>query len=141
MKIKQRIQNEKGYSAADLSIAIIILILFVSLITTVYYNYYMSVAAKNRQAAATNAVIDVMEQIEKMPYETVDTQSAQAKIQELYEQNKIAKGYTVTALVEKYNEMPANTQKEDLIKTVKVTVQYTVSDKTQTIEMSHLITK
>lgn len=48
------------------------------MITSAFYNYYISIQSKNRRTIATNIVIDIIENVEMMKYEetsqdTVDT--------------------------------------------------------------------
>lgn len=149
MKLIQ-IRQEKGITTADLAIAIIILIIFVSLISTAFYNYYISSAGKNRSAIATNCAIDVIEQVKKMEYDQI----TQETVEQLVEKMKttgievstgntiyIPKPYIVTVNLKNYHQTEGNTDKKDVIKQLTVTVQYEVSKKTEQIQISRLITK
>lgn len=147
--IKNQCKQNNGFTTADLAVAVVILMIFVSLIATAFYNYYMSVTQKNRSAMATNCAIDVIEQTKKMNYEEVTQESINRLIENLKNGIEIESGntifipqpYEVTAQVEKYNETQNNTTKQDLIKRLTVTVQYVAGNKMETIEMSKLITK
>lgn len=136
-----KLKENKGFAATDITIAVIIILIFVSIITTAYYNYYLTITSKNRNAIATNCIIDVIENAEMMDYEDITEDTLKAKIQELYDNNTLPQQYKVTALVEKYNETDGNTNKKDLIKKITVTVQYEIGKKTQNLEISTLITK
>ncbi len=77
MKLNECTSN-KGFTTAEIIISIIIIILFTSMITSAFYNYYISIQSKNRRTIATNIVIDIIENVEMMKYEetsqdTVDT--------------------------------------------------------------------
>lgn len=147
--VKHRWKGNKGFTTADLAVAVVILMIFVSLIATAFYHYYMSVTQKNRSAMATNCAIDVIEQTKKMNYEEVTQESINQLIENLKKGIEIESGntifipepYEVTAQLEKYNETQGNTAKQDLIKRLTVTVQYVAGNKTETIQMSKLITK
>lgn len=135
------IKSNKGFTATDIVVAVIIIILFVGLITTVFYNYYLSTAAKNRNAMATNCLIDVIENVKQMNYDDISEQTVASLVEQMIEDGSIPDGYTVSAEVQKYNETEGNTDKLDLIKTLKVKIEYTVSNKKEEFEMSTLITK
>lgn len=49
--------------------------------------------------------------------------------------------YTLTANVEKYNEIAGNEEKSDLIKILTVKVEYTINDKQESNEIKRLIVK
>ncbi len=63
--------NNKGFTTTDIIIAIIIIILFISIITSGFYNYYITTQSKSRKTVATNAIIDVIENVEMMEYDSV----------------------------------------------------------------------
>lgn len=140
-KIATKIKQNKGFTTQDVVISIIIIVIFVSIITTLFYNFYISTSAKNRNAIALNCIIDVIEQAKMLNYDELD----QTKIEELLEtltSNKtIPNGYEVNVELQKYNEIAGNEDKKDLIKILKVKVQYLVGQKTEKIEISTLITK
>lgn len=140
-RIATKIKQNKGFTSQDVVISIIIIVIFVSLITTLFYNFYISTSAKNRNAIALNCIIDVIEQAKMLKYDELD----QTKIEELLgtlKSNKtIPNGYEVSVELQKYNELEGNTDKKDLIKILKVKVQYLVGQKTEKIEISTLITK
>lgn len=141
MNIKINYKDNKAFTTADIIVAIIIIVLFSSIIATAYYNYYLSVTAKNRNAIATNCVIDVIENIEMMNYDEVTTITVNSKIQELYENKTLPEQYTLTATLEKYNETAGNTDKKDIIKILTVKAQYKVAKKDREIEIKRLIIK
>ena len=146
---KIKLKNNKGFTTVDISISIIIIILFVSIISTAYYNYYISITRKNREAQAINTIIDIIESIEKMNYEEI-TQDEISKLIEELKNGKITNygnkitipnGYEVTVIIEKYNETLHNEDKKDLIKKINVKIEYQVGNKTEKIEINKLITK
>lgn len=133
--------NNKGFTTADVVIAVIILVLFVSIITTSFYNYYISTQSKNRRTIATNAIIDVIEKIETMNYDDVNRETVNKVIDSYVQDGTIQTGYTITADLQKYNETAGNEDKKDLIKILSVKAQYTINDKQENIEIKTLITK
>ncbi len=134
-------KNNKGFSTAEIIIAIIIIIFFSGLIAGTYYNYYISNSAKTRNARASLCIVDVIENVKAMEYEKIDEQSVKNKIDEMYENNILPKQYTVTADIQKYNEIEGNEEKLDLIKIIKVKVIYEVGNDEKELEISSIVTK
>ena len=60
------LKSKKGDTAVDISISILIIIIFVSIITSAFYNYYLSNTAVARNSTAVNYAIDVIETVEQM---------------------------------------------------------------------------
>lgn len=165
MILKKALREEKGFTGVDLTIAVIILMLFVALITTLFYNVYLSSSSTKRSATANSYIIDVFENIDRMTYEEVqqdnivnsstDTfvQVLQAKLIEnskidnvlikrgITEDKNLAKPFQLEISVSNYNQTEGNTDKEDLIKIIKVRMKYKVGKKVETIDSQRLKTK
>lgn len=139
--MEKKIRDNKGFTTTDIIVAIIIIILFVSVITSAYYNYYISSQSKTRKTMATNIVIDIIENVEMMPYDDVSINSVNELVENLRTNATIQNGYTVTISLEKYNETPGNEDKKDLIKILKVKIEYLVSKRQESLEITRLITK
>lgn len=137
----EKYKDNKGFTTTDIVLAIIIIILFVSIITTAYYNYYISSQSKSRKTIATNIVIDVIENVEMLVYDEVNINSVNELIESLKENGTIQKEYTVTSTLQNYNEISGNEDKKDLIKILKVKVEYPVGNKKENLEITRLITK
>lgn len=138
---KQKLKGNKGITTGDIIISIIIIIMFISIITTSFYNYYLSTQSKTRRTMATNALIDIIENVEMMEYSTVDQASINTLIQEFISDGTIPSGYNVNFTLTNYNETENNTDKLDLIKILNVKVSYILNDKEETFEITRLITK
>lgn len=137
----KKYKDNKGFTTTDIIVAIIIIILFVSIITNAYYNYYLSSQAKTRKTMATNIIIDVIENVEMMLYDDISTNSINELVENLKQNGTIPNSYTVTTSLEKYNEIAGNEDKKDLIKILKVNVEYTISKKQENLEITRLITR
>lgn len=141
MNIKKLHENNKGFTTQEIIISVIIIIIFVSIITSGFYNYYMTIQSKNRRTSATNIIIDVIENVEIMNYEDVTINNIQALIKSLEQDGTIYKPYKVSFTLQNYNEIEGNEDKKDLIKILKVSIQYTVNDKEEKYEITRLIKK
>ena len=134
-------KNNRGFTTADIVVGIIIIILFISIITTSFYNYYLSIQSKNRKTLATNSIIDVIENVEIMNYDDITIDSVNNLINQLTLEGNIPNGYKVTAILQKYNETEGNENKQDIIKILTVRAEYTVNSKQENIEIKRLILK
>lgn len=64
-------KKEKGFTTVDLSIAVIVLILFVTIMTSMIYSVYMSSTEAKRTATALNYCVDIFEAIGQSSYQSV----------------------------------------------------------------------
>ncbi len=136
-----KIKESKGFTTADVVVSVSTIVIFIGLITSLFYNFYLTATAKNRNAIATNCLIDVIEEVKLMKYEEIENNKIDLLIETLEANQTIPKGYQVNATIQPYNEIQGNENKSDLIKILKVTVNYTVQDKNEKIEISTVITK
>ncbi len=75
--------DNKGFTTAEIIISIAIIIIFTTIITSAFYNYYVSAQSKNRKTIATNIIIDVIENVEMMKYEETSQDTVNTLIQTL----------------------------------------------------------
>lgn len=137
----KKLKKEEGFTTADIAVSVILLVMFVSVIASAFYNYYLTINAKNRNAIATNVIIDVIEFVKIKEYEEVANENTIKWIQELYANKTIPNQYKVTMQVQKYNEMVGKQGKQDIIKKLTVQVEYPVGQQTKKIDTSTLIIK
>ena len=137
---RQKCISQRGVTSADVIVAVIIIMLFVSVITTGFYNYYKSVQSKNRITIATNIIVDVIENVEMLKYDEVTKENIDNIVKNFESDGTISKSYTVTTDLQNYNETEGNTDKKDFIKILKVKVTYGDND-IENFEVTRLITK
>ena len=140
------IKKNRGFTTADIVVAIVVMMIFVGMIATLFYNFYLSTTAKNRNAMATNYIVDVIEEIKAMNYDEVqkdtqDSNSINNLIQQLEATKQIPKEYIITGEIQKYNETEGNTDKKDLVKILTIRVEYSLGKKTEKIEILTLLIK
>lgn len=139
MNIRQIYTNNKGFTTQEVIISIIIIILFISIITGGFYNYYISIQANTRRAVASNIIIDVIENVEIMNYDDITTNNIDTQIQKLKSENVIPNNYKIQFTLNNYNQTEGNQDKKDLIKILTVSVKYTVGNKEENYEITRLI--
>lgn len=148
------IKNNKGITLVDISISIMIIFLFSSLITGLVYNYSISTKAVQRKAEATQYAITVIEKLKQIGYDSVEEElgelnknsdgSYTISIDNQIFKDEISQkdGYKVTIQLQKYSETQENIGKEiqDAIIISTVTVEYKVgTDKN--VELRTLLVK
>lgn len=156
------IKNNKGITLVDISISIMIIFLFSSLITGLIYNYSTSTKTVNRKAEATQYAITVIEKLKQIGYDSVEYALNENEI--IYKQNKDKgnyytlgidneifggenlqkNGYKVTIQLQKYSETVENINKEgiqDAIIISTVTVEYKVGTQDKNVELRTLLVK
>jgi len=158
------LKNNRGVTLADISISIMIIFLFSSLITGLVYNYSTSIKAVNRKAEATQHAITVIEELKQIEYNNILSALANNGIKynenEKYytlgldELNEIPEnksidhqilekdGYNIVIKLQKYEETEGNSDKEkDIIIIATVTVKYNVGRQEQKVQLTTLLVK
>lgn len=163
-----KIKNNKGLTGVDVTIAVVILAIFVSLIANMFYNVSQIGNAVNRKSEATYVAIQVIEAIKQIEYDSLpkgyieesdltDMTSEEAEIanttmtlDNLYtilgEGNEVVlkNGYSVEIKIENYKKIKGETEAEeleDILKRVTVTVKYNEKAKEQTVELSTVVVR
>lgn len=156
-----KLKSQKGISGIDLTISIIIIMLFISLIALLAINVSTSLSAKRRVDLATECITKIMEEIDKIDYSSVeiinDTELAESAtyaasslreaIKNIVFNNSIDPkwqeygisnyGDILTVSIKTENYLPED-ETQDLLKKVTVKVKYRLNKKDETIEVSRL---
>lgn len=132
--MKINVKSRNGVTGIEITVAIVILTIFVSLISTIFINIYLNSTEAQRNTIATGYATQIAEMIDKMYYVDVEEDILSEKIEEI----KIASGYTVTADVENYTP---NDDSKDLVKTITITVNYKVGNNEKTIKIEKIKAK
>ena len=132
--IKTNIKSDFGFTMTDLVIAMIIFLIFSGLVVTAFYSSYVVNSKTKITASATNYSIQILEDIDKITYEEV-----QNGMENTYRQKfSIPDGYSLKMEVTNYNE---GNDKEDLIKNVKLTIEYKIAGDTEKIVINKIKVK
>ena len=140
------LRNNKGITGVDISIALVIIVLFAGIVSTLSYNYVVASRNTNRKAIATNIAITRIEELKQTPYDDLiemDENNPEATKYADTNGELLTSGsgpYEVVTTIEKYrNSNIENIQ--DVIKIVKVTVKYNKGNIKENIELRTTITK
>lgn len=158
-KIKEnQVQSERGFTGIDITIAVIIIMLFVSIITGLTYNIYLATVSNELATKANSYLIQIFDKIDTISYEQIvedsKVESADVFIQKLQlalnqpnikvergmNNTTYLDGYLIQVSVKNYNETVGKENKLDVIKIVEVKITYTVGKEIKTIESKRIKT-
>lgn len=137
------IRENKGITGVDISVAVIIILMFTSLLVSLIYN--INIVSKNieRSAEATFLAQQVIEESKSIKYEDINREHWTSTIEE-----EKAKGYNLDITVELPESLKESVYNHyekfcdnDIIKQVTAKVSYAVGKETKNIEISTIITR
>lgn len=142
-----KLENNKGFTQADIVVSICILMLFVTLIASLFYNSYISSTANKRNAEASVYLSQIFEAIDLIDYDELEDEQGGivAKINKIDEQ-KISAQYVENSSAENklttpykiYVEVDPNSTQDDLIKIITLAIKYNINQKEQTISAKRI---
>ena len=109
-----KVKQNKGITGIDMAISICVIVIFVGLISGLFYNIYSHSTAVRINALAVDYAIKIAEERDRMQYEEVNNDINY----ELRNKFQIPDAYNTEVSVENYNK------KEDVIKIVTIKVNY-----------------
>lgn len=147
-------ENEKGITGIDLTIAVILIMMLLSVILALFYNNYLNSQATKRNAEANTFVTNLFTYAETLDYAEVTETTLRTYINsEFGKYNVVAQenegdtennlnnhSYSMYVTVTNYKDMPENQGKDlqDYIKLIQVKVSYNVGNKIDSEEFSTL---
>lgn len=70
--MRTNIRKEKGFTTIDVSIALLVIVVFVSIMSSILFSVYSSSTEAKRNAVALNYAVDIFERIGAVSYGQVD---------------------------------------------------------------------
>lgn len=153
------LRNNKGYTGIDISVAMIIILIFIPTIFGIVYNLQKVRAKSEREANSINVATDVLEIAKSIAYSDVTISensgfiarlnNKYSNLQILNDENKLASctyidnnniHYKIEINVA--NQYPSGieeSEKMDYVKKVTVTVTYPVGNSTKSINISTIL--
>lgn len=144
MVIKRFFKEQKGILVSDAVIAILIIMLFVGIITSVISNIVLESLKIKASSQQIDYATEVLEYIDKSSYATVTLENIVSYINTKNSEHvsagattdNLTTPYKVAISVEKYNETDGNEDKLDIVKVVKVLVETDIRGKVYSTEIS-----
>ena len=140
-------KSEKGITTIDITVAIILITLFVAIIATLMYQINANSASTKRNSEATSYAIAEIEKLKAQDFDTlVDTDEATNQFENITDETtNQATGYSKRITITDYANLPENIDDETivsgLVKQVTVEIAYQDGDTMQTVDLSTVITK
>lgn len=154
--IKKFWKNEKGFTASDGLIAVLIIALFSGLILTISYNIYLSSTSIKRISQANQYIINMFEYIDRKYYDDITITKIKADYPYLEENNNynnetennmerigVLQGteqeygrYNVILIIDRF--IPEAENSLDLVKQITIKVNYKLGNKDQQIEIKKI---
>lgn len=130
------LREQKGFAGSDIIISVIILFIFVSLISTMFYNFNISGKEVERRSEAVNIAVSEIEQIKINGFSQLINNDISCEKETVDGKD----GYYKTITVEDYSETDTTKQK-DVVKRVKVKITYKFKNQEQNVELSTILSK
>ena len=134
------LKDNKGITTVDIGLALIIVVLFATAMTSLFYNAYLSSTEAKRTANGLNYAVDIFENIANKDFSSVTPISALSGIKEIEGVSSSQTG-SATAKIGTYNITLniKNYKDTDKIKIITLKIEYPVSrENTETIELQRL---
>lgn len=140
-----KIKKEAGFTTVDIGIAMMIVIIFVGIMTSMLYSIYSSQTETKRRAVALNYAVDIFERIGIEPYSNVSEEEILGSIKEINAGTILSQGENegTNAKIGTYdiNLKITDPKGDNKIKLVILTIKYPVSaKKTEKVELRRLKT-
>ncbi len=151
--MKINLKGKNGFTSIDLTISMLVVIVFVALMSSVSYNVYLASMEARRTATALNYAVDIFEHIGVLNFQEVTT-ALMEDFGDFEETSKTSEtvegsinGYDITLTIQGYGEDNydgTNTTLDaytsgDYIKVITLTITFKVSSKTtESIEMQRI---
>ena len=146
MDIKKILKKEKGIIVSDAIIAILIILLFVGIITTLIVNIILETTKIKINSGQLDFATEILEYIEELPYEAVTEENLinyiNNKNSEQVSAGTSTAGLTTTYKiginVQNYNQTAGNEGKLDIIKLVTLTIENNLENKKYSTEITKI---
>lgn len=141
-----RIKNEQGITNIDLTITIILITLFITIIATLIFTINRNSTSVERGTEATNYAINEIENLKAQDFESLtDTDDTTNDFIDITDAEGQLTGYSKKITITDYANLPEN-QDDDtilsgLVKKVTVEISYKDGDTIETVNLSTVISK
>ncbi len=137
-----KIKSEKGFTGIDIAISVIVLFIFVSLISLLIYNFNSSSREVELKSEATYLAVDEIENIKNAGFEPIETISLNNGGNPYKDEETETAGFYKKVIIKDYTDIDGNEDEiSDLVKQVTVQISYMFKGKTQTVELSTVLSK
>ncbi len=141
--MKTKLKEMKGFTTVDLTLAMIVIMIFVTIFASFTYNIYLSSTEAKRTAAALNYAVDIFEHIGELDFSEVTGDNSRIfsveSIKGLKKKTSSATKAEATVGTYEIKLDISNYNSSNRMKVINLTITYPVSNnKTEKIEFSRL---
>ena len=140
---KDKLRQNNGVVEMDVMMAMIIVVIFITMISMITINLYSSLVAMQKSAVCTDYAVKILENAELLPY-TDDRLATGPYVKDYGQSNNEILGiivdtnYKVELDITNYNQTSGNEDKQDLIKILDLKIYYQESNLEKNIEIKTL---
>lgn len=135
MRLNSKIKNEKGLTGVDISIAVVILFIFVSLIAFLTYSINSTSKEMELKNDATNIAIDELEYLKTKTFTELDEMTDEDKATK-----EIKTGFYRTIEITDPQDLEGGSNRiRNIVKQITVNVKYMFKGKEQTVTLSTIV--
>lgn len=138
-----KLKDNKGLTGVDVAVSIVILLIFVSFITSLFYNLSNTSKRIEKKATATNLAIEVIEAMKATEFTTLAGYTADQKEMTADDITNltgkvltIPNGYTVKISIKNPND---DDNMGQVIKIITSEISYTENKKVETVKIETLV--
>lgn len=141
--MKRFLRRENGFTAVDIGIAMMVVVLFVAIMSSVLYSVYISETEAKRTAHALNMAVDIFETVGLMDFESVNATKIMERLPEL---EAVQKSYAEVGAEAEYQVGPYTLELGvfeyyDDIKIITLKIIFKVTkDREETVELKRIKT-
>lgn len=142
---KIKTDEQRGIITSDAIVAILIIMLFVGIITSIITNIVLESSKIKINSQQMDFATELMEYAEQLPYEEVTETNLIAYVNSKYDEDRVKAGesieeldspYKIAVRVETFIPEDETLPKLDILKTVTLTIQNTLVNKVYTTTMA-----
>ena len=148
-----KFRSEKGFTGIDITVAIIVILLLMSIISILFFNITKSSKSIDRKSEATFLATTIIEDIKAQEYDNLAITNGFVNVKDYsysnnnkvsaVTNNEIKDGYTTTLNVYTYvpDSVTDRTEVNDLVKVITVKVEYKLGNEVKNVELTTSIVR
>lgn len=137
------IKSEKGFSGIDLAISIMVIFIFITLISIIFYNMNSETNGMELKSQALELCVQQIEKMKSIEFSNIKSLGIQDKQQytgDALAEITVPEGFTRTVYIEDYNHINNNALPE-YVKKITVEIAYKYKKQNKKVELSTIVTK
>ena len=119
--MKHFFKRQNGFTGVDVAISIVLLGIFITVISTIFLNIYLSYTASQRNTTALAYATQIAELVDKLYFQDIDD-NQNSKLMQGIQSLTFAQGYSPSVTVTQYT--PQNSDIPNIVKIVNIAISY-----------------